>query len=95
MNEPVGMRSARAWEAASRAAVRAVRRTGDRTRVFVQSYSWGGVTQFAEYHPRGPWIADGNTWYEAHHYFDGDRSARYLSSFDEEAASARTLGFGP
>jgi aryl-phospho-beta-D-glucosidase BglC (GH1 family) len=94
MNEPVGMNGAGAWETASRAAVAAIRRTGDQTRIFVQSYFWGGVTQFAQYHRGGPWISDANTWYEAHQYFDADRSARYLASFDEEVARARALGFG-
>jgi cellulase (glycosyl hydrolase family 5) len=89
MNEPVGMRGARAWEAASRAAVRAIRATGSNKRVFVQSYLWGGAAQFALQHPRGPWIDDGNTWYEAHQYFDLDRSARYALSYDQEAATAR------
>ena len=89
MNEPVGMAGARAWEEASRAAVRAVRGNQDRKRIFVQSYFWGGARQFQQYHPRGPWIEDSNTWYEAHQYFDGDRSARYLASYEEETAAAR------
>jgi hypothetical protein len=88
MNEPYGMDGAGAWEAASRAAVAAVRATGDGTRIFVQSYDWGGTRQFAREHPRGPWIRDAEVWYEAHQYFDADRSARYATSFDEEAALA-------
>jgi Cellulase (glycosyl hydrolase family 5) len=88
MNEPVGMESAAVWEAASRAAVRAIRENGDRRRIFVQSYFWGGARQFSQYHARGPWIADGNVWYEAHQYFDGDRSARYLASYEAEARAA-------
>ncbi len=88
MNEPYGMRGPRVWESASRAAAAAIRSTGDDTRVFVQSYDWGGVTQFAGQHPRGPWIREMNVWYEAHQYFDSDRSARYAASFDEEAALA-------
>jgi endoglucanase len=88
MNEPVGMRSARTWEAASRAAVRAIRHAGSAQRIFVQSYFWGGVRQFGLYHSRGPWIADSGVWYEAHQYFDHDRSARYLASYDEERARA-------
>jgi len=31
----------------------------------------------------------GNTWYEAHVYFDSDRSGRYASSYDEELRSVR------
>ena len=93
MNEPVGMRGARAWESASRAAVRAVRSNGDGKRILVQSYFWGGVRQFHAYHPGGPWIKDPNTWYEAHQYFDSDRSARYAATFDEEVVLAAKEGF--
>ncbi len=88
MNEPVGMRGAAVWEAASRSAAAAIRGTGDTTRIFVQSYDWGGVRQFAAEHPRGPWLREANVWYEAHQYFDADRSARYAASFDDEAALA-------
>jgi hypothetical protein len=94
MNEPVGMRSARTWESASRAAVRGIRRRGSSQRIFVQSYFWGGVRQFPLYHPRGPWIEDSGTWYEAHQYFDHDRSSRYLASYDEEVVRAAKEGFG-
>jgi hypothetical protein len=93
MNEPVGMRDAQAWETASRAAVHAIRDAGSSQRIFVQSYFWGGVRQFAGYHPSGPWIGDANTWYEAHQYFDHDRSARYRASYDEEVAQAAKQGF--
>jgi aryl-phospho-beta-D-glucosidase BglC (GH1 family) len=93
MNEPVGMRSARTWESASRAAVAAIRRRGSSQRVFVQSYFWGGVRQFALHHPRGPWIDDAGTWYEAHQYFDHDRSAHYRASYDEEVARAAQEGY--
>jgi len=92
MNEPTGMRGPAVWEAASRAAVSAIRATGDSTTITVQSYEWGGVRQFAANHPRGPWIRASNIWYEAHQYFDADRSARYAASFDEEAARALERG---
>jgi Cellulase (glycosyl hydrolase family 5) len=85
MNEPIGMAGASAWEAASRLAVRAIRSRTDPKRIFVQSYFWGGARQFSRYHPRGPWISDSNTWYEAHQYFDRDRSARYVASYEDEA----------
>jgi hypothetical protein len=89
MNEPVGLPGgAAAWERASQAAVTAVRRTGNRTRIVVGSYHWGGTWQYARYHPRGPWIRDParNTWYDAHLYFDADRSGSYARSFDAELA---------
>jgi hypothetical protein len=88
MNEPWGMRDAATWERASRAAARAIRTGGDSTRILVQSYDWGGTLQFPRNHPRGPWIHEPNVWYEAHQYFDADRSARYAASYDEEAALA-------
>jgi Cellulase (glycosyl hydrolase family 5) len=94
MNEPVGMRGAGAWEAASRAAVRAIRANRDQRRIFVQSYFWGGARQFSQYHARGPWIADGNVWYEAHQYFDRDSSARYLASYEAEARAAAARAGG-
>jgi aryl-phospho-beta-D-glucosidase BglC (GH1 family) len=92
MNEPVGMRGARTWESASRAAVRAIRAADSNKRIFVQSYFWGGAAQFPLRHRRGPWIADANTWYEGHQYFDLDRSARYALTYDQEAASAERGG---
>lgn len=88
MNEPVGL-EATTWERASRAAARAIRAAGDRTPILVQSNHWGGVRQFGWQHPRGPWIEEPNVWYEAHHYFDSDRSARYLESYDRELGLAR------
>lgn len=89
MNEPVGLRDAATWEAASKAAVAAIRAGGDRTRVLVQSYRWGGVLAFEREHPGGPWIEDAGVWYEAHQYFDSDGSARYAASYEQELARAR------
>jgi aryl-phospho-beta-D-glucosidase BglC (GH1 family) len=95
MNEPTGATSARAWEAASVAVAAAVRGNGDRKRLFVAAFGWDGVGDFARSHPAGPWISDpvGNTWYEAHEYFDSDMSAHYSLSFDEEARAASRAGF--
>jgi Cellulase (glycosyl hydrolase family 5) len=84
MNEPTGMAGAEVWERASLAAAAAVRGSGDETRLLVQSYDWGGTRQFAANHPNGPWIGDPNVWYEAHQYFDSDRSARYAATYDRE-----------
>jgi aryl-phospho-beta-D-glucosidase BglC (GH1 family) len=94
MNEPIGIAGgAEAWEEASRQAVSAIRENGDAHRVFVPSYEWGGVSAFARHHRRGPWIRDGNVWYEGHHYFDSDGSSHYRLSFDQEVARARGQGF--
>jgi hypothetical protein len=94
MNEPVGMTGPAEWEEASQLAVRAIRARHDHKRIFVQSYFWGGAKQFSRYHPRGPWIEDSNTWYEAHQYFDRDRSARYLASYEDETRALAGLGRG-
>ena len=90
MNEPVAMADsltagARRWEQASQAAVDTVRAGGDDSRVLVAGSHWSGVTSFRQLHPDA-WIDDplGNIRYEAHHYFDADRSGRYARSYDEE-----------
>jgi endoglucanase len=93
MNEPVGMDGPRAWERASRAAVAAIRSTGDRHRIYVAGYEWGSVDGFQRNHPDGPWIDDAAIAYEAHQYFDDDNSGRYSLSYDDEVARARALGY--
>ena len=95
MNEPVGATSARAWEAASSAATAAIRGNGDRKRVFVAAFGWDSVTDFSRVHPAGPWVDDpiGNTWYEAHAYFDRDMTSHYRLTFDQEAAAALHAGY--
>lgn len=83
MNEPHGLdaspeASARRWEEASRAAVDAIRATGDGTLVMVPGANWSNVRGWAEVHPE-PWIdhASGPVRYEAHHYFDDQQSGDY------------------
>jgi hypothetical protein len=95
MNEPVGATSVRAWEAASTAAAAGIRGNGDRKRLFVAAFGWDTVGDFARSHRAGPWIVDpvGNTWYEAHEYFDSDMSARYRLSFDQESRAASRAGY--
>jgi hypothetical protein len=55
----------------------------------------GRVGDFSRSHPAGPWINDpiGNTWYEAHQYFDSDMSSHYRLSFDQEAIAASRAGY--
>ena len=95
MNEPVGVTSARVWEAASSAVTAAIRGNDDRKRLFVAAFGWDHVDDFSGSHPAGPWISDpiGNTWYEAHEYFDSDMSSRYELSFDQEAVAASRAGY--
>jgi len=95
MNEPAQVqsreqRAERSWESASQAAVSAIRATGDRRTVFVSGYPWGSVHDWPSHHPR-PWIIDpaDDVRYEAHHYWDGDRSGTYTATYAEELAAAR------
>jgi endoglucanase len=93
MNEPVAMQSvgrhkpAQVWEAASQAAVNAIRRRGDTTLVMVAGYEWSKVSRFAFHHPRA-WIRDpaDHVRYEAHQYFAHDLSGRYAPTYDQELA---------
>lgn len=100
MNEPVGMSpkagltAAQRWEVVSQAALRAIRRTGDRTVVMVAGYDWSGVRRWREVHPR-PWIRDrtGRFAYEAHHYWDAGHSGTYPQTYEDELARAQGQGF--
>ena len=71
------------------AAVTAIRSTGDRRVAFVEGYPWSAAADWSAHHPR-PWIADplGKVRYEAHEYWDADRSGRYALSYAEERAGA-------
>lgn len=100
MNEPVAMPTVngqsppKLWEHASQAAVDAIRATGDRRVVLVPGYQWSGAQRWSEQHPTA-WISDpvGRVRYEAHHYWDGDNSGAYPSSYDQELADARARGY--
>lgn len=93
MNEPLGMPAlpggteAQQWERASQQALDAIRATGDTTTVLVSGYHWSGAWRWSTIHP-APWIRDpaDNVRYEAHHYFDRDRSGTYSWTYDQEVA---------
>ena len=95
MNEPAAVQAGdaptpeRSWERLSQAAVTAIRETGDGRIVFVGGYPWSAAGDWPAHHPK-PWIADplGRIRYEAHQYWDTDRSGRYLRSYAEEEALA-------
>ncbi|MGH2662780.1 MAG: glycoside hydrolase family 5 protein [Actinomycetota bacterium] len=96
MTEPVAMKAigsrspAEAWRKASRAAVKTIRRTGERDAVlFVSGYHWSGTHDWTRWNPE-PWIADpaGLVRYEAHHYWDRDHSGTYRHTYAEEVAVA-------
>lgn len=99
MNEPVAMASgprtgARAWERASQDAVTALRRAGRRQTVFVSGYAGASPATWTTFHPLA-WIKDPEQQvrYEAHQYFDSDRSGRYAAAFNREARTATTAGY--
>lgn len=77
------------WEAASRAALDAIRRNGDKKLVLVPGYNWSGVRTWRAMHPAG-WISDpaDNFRYEAHHYWDADASGTYRQSYRDELKAA-------
>ncbi len=60
------------WQGISQEAVTAIRNRGDEKRIFVSGWNWANIRGFEQWTPE-PWIDDPaeNTWYEAHHYFDG------------------------
>lgn len=96
MNEPAHVQAGeagspeRAWERSSQAAVTAIRSTGDARTVLVGGYPWSSVHDWPAHHPQ-PWIADPrrNVRYEAHHYWDTDRTGTYPATYGEELAAAR------
>ena len=87
--QPAGATAERTWEAFSQAAVSAIRSTGDRRVVFVEGYPWSAAADWPAHHPR-PWISDplGKVRYEAHEYWDADRSGRYALLYADERAAA-------
>jgi endoglucanase len=97
MTEPVAMpgrRPARTWERASRAALRAIRKRGDRHVVLVPGYDYSAAQSWSKTHPR-PWVHDSanRIRYDAHHYFDRDNSGRYERPYAAELEDARRRGF--
>jgi hypothetical protein len=99
MNEPTNLAAdpaegSRRWQSASQAAVQAIRGTGDNRIVFVSGYGGASPSQWLRYHPQS-WINDpaDQVRYEAHQYFDSDRTGQYLRTFEDETARARAHGF--
>jgi len=96
MNEPAELAGredrtpAQVWEEASQAALDAIRSNGDDTLVLVPGYDWAAVRGWAEEHPEA-WIVDplDRFRYEAHHYWDADRSGRYRDRYADEIAASR------
>lgn len=100
MAEPFGMPSvggaspAAVWEKASRRALLAIRKTGDRHLIAVPGYGWSALQVFTRKHKDG-WIKDpaNNFVYEVHHYWDHDHSGNYNRSYADEVEAARRSGW--
>jgi hypothetical protein len=94
MNEPVGLPAGGGsdprdvWDEASQAALDAIRAEGDDQWIFVEGYGGAGTHGWAQENPQ-PWIHDpaGRFFYEAHQYFDPDRSGTYRDGYDEDLAA--------
>jgi len=86
MNEPHGISRA-SWQSISQSAVEAIRRIDPKTYICVSGNEWASSERFPELNGARPWIndPDDRTIYEAHAYFDSDRSGKYRLSYAEEA----------
>ena len=88
---------AKAWEAATRRVVRAIRRRGDTKKIMVPTYA--PVPKVSDKHA-GPWISDGgDIMYSAHHYFDhydprtDGGGGDFPISYDDENAYYASKGY--
>ena len=92
MNEPHALPGGAAgWEQTTREVVSALREVDTSTLVLVPGYGWSAAATWRQLHP-APWVDDAAVAYEAHQYFDADRSGRYVRSIDEEVALAAATG---
>jgi hypothetical protein len=83
-----GRTPVKVWEHASQQATRTIRTVDSRKTILVGGYNYSRAQGWAQQHPR-PWIADPNSRYEAHHYWDGG-SSHYGRSFAQLEADAAT-----
>lgn len=85
MNEPHDLGAAN-WKEISQAALSAIRAAGDNTLVMVPGDSWSSAFKWPLVHGPRSWIEDpaGHFAYEAHLYFDHDRSGRYQRTYGRE-----------
>jgi endoglucanase len=84
MNEPHDLDSD--WKELSQFVLSALRDSGDRTLIMVAGDNWSHADQWPSVHGPDSWIDDpaNNFAYEAHLYFDSDRSGQYVSTYDDE-----------
>jgi len=93
MNEPHDLGPAADWKEISQFVLSALRDSGDRTLIMVAGYNWSHADEWPVVHGPDSWIDDpANRFaYEAHLYFDADRSGRYALNYDEELRQNKTL----
>jgi endoglucanase len=86
MNEPHDLGSDTDWKEISQSVLSALRDSGDRTLIMVAGYNWSHADEWPDIHGPDSWIDDpaNNFAYEAHLYFDSDRSGQYALSYDDE-----------
>ena len=92
MNEPHGL-GRTPWKSVSQAIVTALRKEGDKKRIFVAGDEWSSAQRWSEINGSKPWISDplGRTVYEAHCYFDSNGSGKYTRSFSRELDEDKRL----
>jgi endoglucanase len=76
------------WPAAAQAAVDAIREVDREHFIVVPGDGWSGAADWRK-HNENLWITDPSNRivYEAHLYFDRDKSGRYLRTWEEEGAT--------
>ncbi len=94
MNEPHDLPGGAAtWQNASRLVALRLRAIDAKTTIYVNGYNWSGIGSWAKTHPR-PWLSGiPNVVYEAHQYFDADRSGEYATSYAEANRRIVTSGW--
>jgi endoglucanase len=99
MNEPWGLPDpptgrTTVWKEFSQAAVDAIREAGDKRTVFVAGDEWSGAWGWSDNNGE-PWIDDpaDNVVYEAHIYFDADKSGTYEDTYAVTEAQAVAQGW--
>ncbi len=97
MNEPHDLGPAD-WKQISQFVLSALRDSGDHTLIMIAGDNWSHADEWPGVHGPDSWIDDPvtNFAYEAHLYFDADRSGQYKLNFDDELRrNPRLPSIGP
>jgi endoglucanase len=92
VNEPHDMGTAD-WRTISQSTLAAIRASGDNKLIMVPGDHWSSASQWVEMNGAKSWITDpaDNFIYEAHTYFDGDRTGTYQKTYEVELADEPDL----